>query len=73
MKEIRTKTGDVYKFDDEGTGMIYKNNVLLPSAKAEPVYSGKNPPEFAGIHLRDSHQIVSLAGNVNPVDDIKSL
>lgn len=73
MREIVTKSGDIYKFDDDGTGMIYKNNILLPKAKAEAVYTGKTPPEFAGIYLKDSNQIVSLAGNINPVDDVKSI
>jgi hypothetical protein len=72
MIEINTDSNNVYKYDEENN-LIYKNDVLLPSSQAEAIFSSSNPPEFAGIHLIGSNQIISLSGQVHLVENVDNL
>lgn len=76
MIDIYSSTGDYYRFDEE-TGRITKNNIVVPSYKAEPVFSDvsnrSNPPVFSGIWMKDTDQILMRSGNIHPVTDINSI
>lgn len=52
---------DYYQFDPDNE-RIYKNNTLLPSYEAEPVYDGGG--EFVGIHYRGSSNLITRSGKV---------
>ena len=75
MIEIVTLKGNKYSYD-EVTQRIYKDNILLTSAQAEPVFSNiakETVPKFAGIYLKDSNSILSLSGKINPITDINTI
>lgn len=75
MIEITTIKGDKYSYD-ETNQRIYKNNILLTSAQAEPVFSNITDdqlPRFSGIYLKDNNSIVTLSGKINPTTDINSI
>lgn len=60
MIEFMSKK-DYYQFDPDNE-RIYRNNTLLPSFEAEPVYLGDG--EFAGIHYKGSSNIITRTGKV---------
>lgn len=72
MINIVTHKGDLWSWDEE-KGLIYKNNQVVSSTIAEPVYSEpsnkNNPPIFAGILLKDLGKILTLSGKLNNVID----
>lgn len=52
---------DFYQFDPENE-RIYKNNTLLPSYEAEPVYDGSG--DFVGVHYKGSSNLITRSGKV---------
>lgn len=76
MIDIVDTSGHIYKFDEE-TGRIFKDDVLVPSIIAEPVYSDvtnrSNPPVFSGIHFIKEGKILTRAGNFHQVSDENSV
>lgn len=72
MINIVTKKGDLWSWDEE-KGLIYKNNQVVSSVNAEPVFSEpsnkNNPPVFAGILLKDLGKILTLSGKMNTIVD----
>lgn len=76
MIDIVDEAGHVYKFDEE-TGRIFRDDVLIPGYKVEPVYSDcsnrNNPPIFSGIHFVQEGRILTRAGNFHVVSDENSV
>lgn len=64
--EISCERG-LYSFDPE-TERIFRNNELVPSDLAMPIYSyygKKHMPQFAGIWLKDIDSILTQSGSLN--------
>lgn len=64
---IITSKNENWIFDTE-TERIFKDGVLVPNSVAEPVYSGGGeniPPNFAGILLKETGEIISINGKTN--------
>jgi len=60
-----------YVYDQLGEE-IYRDGELLSEGIAEPVFSdedGRQAPQFSGIYLRETGEVISRAGNVNKVRD----
>ena len=74
MIEIATLTGERYSFDPD-TQRIFKAGILVPSTEAEPVFremeSGE--PEFSGIYLKKTNQVLSRSGKLNTLTDINNI
>ena len=70
MIEIVTLKGERYSFDPD-TQRIFKDGILIPDSEAEPVFSEleSGEPEFSGIYLKKTNQIVSRSGKVNTIVD----
>ena len=70
MIDIVTLTGERYSFDPD-TQRICKNDILVPSTEAEPVFSEmeSGQPEFSGIYLKKTGRVVSRSGKINTVTD----
>lgn len=68
MIDIVTLTGDKYSFDPD-TQRIFKGGILLGESEAEPVFSEleSGEPEFSGIYLKKTNQIVSRSGKINTI------
>ncbi len=73
MVEILSSTGELYKYDQE-TDRLYKDGFLLSSTTAEPVFSDVNGnTKFSGIYLKNTNQILTLSGNLNPVTNSNAI
>lgn len=70
MIDIVTLRGERYSYDPD-TFRIFKNNELIPDTIAEPVFSdaADGEPEFSGIYLKPTNQIISRSGKINTVDN----
>lgn len=71
MIQIQTIKGDLWEYNQE-TDRIFKNGYMVPSSLVEAIFSSgtsDSPPEFSGIHLKDSNEIISRSGNINSVTD----
>jgi len=68
--EVRTARGDVYNFDPD-TMRVYKDSVLIPSSEVEPVFSDSTigEPEFSGLWIKSSNQIISKTGKITSPTD----
>lgn len=65
--EIPSEKG--YFSFDTVTERIFRNNELVPSDEAEPIYAyygKKHFPQFAGIWLKDLDSILTRSGKINP-------
>ena len=74
MKEIYSERGR-YAYDEE-TGRIYKDGYVVPTTQAEPVFSGQTEetaPEFSGILLKTTGEVISMSGKINKVTDPNSI
>lgn len=76
MIDIVTIKGEKYSFDPD-TQRIFKDGILVPSYKAEPVFSNTTEkdelPRFSGILLKDINSILSLSGKINPITDSNTI
>lgn len=75
MIDILTIRGELYSYDPD-TLRIFCDGKLLSSAKVEPVYSLNDKtdiPEFAGILLKDTGNILSRSGKINKITDINAI
>lgn len=74
MIDIVTLTGEKYSFDPE-TQRIFKAGILVPSTDAEPVFSEmeSGEPEFSGIYLRKTNQVLSRSGKLNTLTDSNNI
>jgi len=75
MIEIATIKGEIYSYDPD-TLRIFCDGKLLSSAKVEPVYSLNDKtdfPDFAGILLKDTGNILSRSGKINKITDINAI
>lgn len=76
MIDIYSSTGDLYRYDEE-TNRLFKNDVVLSSVTAEPVFSDvtnrSNPPIYSGIFLKSIGKILTRSGNIHPVSDINAV
>lgn len=75
MIDIATIKGELYSYDPD-TLRIFCDGKLLSSAKVEPVYSlndNTEMPEFAGILLKDTGNILSRSGKINKITDINAI
>lgn len=74
MIDIVTLTGEKYSFDPE-TQRIFKAGILVPSIDAEPVFSEmeSGEPEFSGIYLRKTNQVLSRSGKLNTLTDSNNI
>jgi hypothetical protein len=72
--EVRTARGDVYNFDPD-TMRVYKDSVLIPSSEIEPVFSDSmtGEPEFSGLWIKSSNQLISRSGNITTITDPNTL
>ena len=64
--EITSEKGDYFVYDP-GTERIFKNNQLVPTDEACPIYAyfgKKHMPQFAGIWLRDIDIILTKSGRL---------
>ncbi len=70
MIDIATLTGERYSFDPD-TQRIFKNDILVPTTDAEPVFSEmeSGQPEFSGIFLKRLNKIISRSGKINTITD----
>ena len=70
MIDIATLTGERYSFDPD-TQRIFKNDILVPTSEAEPVFSemGEGQPEFSGIFLKKLGKVISRSGKINSITD----
>jgi len=70
MIEIATLKGERYSFDPD-TQRIFKDGILIPDSEAEPVFSEleSGEPEFSGIYLKRTNQVVSRSGKINTIVD----
>lgn len=72
MVNIVTEKGILYSYDED-KGLIYRNNAVVSSVIAEPVFvdgvSPEAPPTFAGILLKDLGKVLSLSGKLNTIVD----
>lgn len=66
MINIISQKGENYNFDPL-TSRVFKDGILLSSAKVEPVYSSSNngAPIFSGLYLKDRGSILNLGGVEN--------
>lgn len=74
MIDIVTLTGEKYSFDPD-TQRIFKSDILVPSTEAEPVFSEmeSGEPEFSGIYLRRTNQVLSRSGKLNTLTDSNNI
>lgn len=70
MIEIVTLKGERYSFDPD-TQRIFKGGILMTDSEAEPVFSEleSGEPEFSGIHLKRTNQVISRSGKINTIVD----
>lgn len=72
MIQIISDKGEEYSYD-EGKGIIYKDNYVVPSTLAEPIFSGngkKNqPPQFSGIYFKQTGSILTMSGRYETLTD----
>lgn len=53
---------------DQNTERIFRDNALVPSKEAQPIYAyyGKRHfPQFAGIWLKDTDEILTKSGKIS--------
>lgn len=75
MIDILTIKGETYSYDPD-TLRIFCDGKLLPNTKVEPVYSlndGTDMPEFAGILMKDTGNILTRSGKINKITDINAI
>ena len=73
MIEIITTKGEKWEFDPESK-LLFKNQTVIPSREAEPVYTNTDksiPPVFSGIHVKATNSIISLTGKINKITNIE--
>lgn len=70
MIEIISEKGERYSYDP-GTDRIFRDNVLVSSVEAEPVFSSSDSgiPRFSGIYLKNLGKILSLSGKYSQLSD----
>ena len=72
MINIISEKGDMWSWDED-KHLIYKNDQVVSTVVAEPVFSNpfskKYPPIFAGILLKDVGRVLTLSGTSHPVID----
>ena len=68
--------GSIYTYEEE-TGFITKNDVIVPSSMAQPVFiqpaDEKTPPQLTGLWLRNENKIICRSGRINPLIDSKQI
>ncbi len=70
MIDIITLKGERWSYDPETT-RIFKDDKLVPSTEAEPIFADStgDEPEFSGIYVKTKNQIVSRTGKINTISD----
>ena len=74
MIDIVTIKGEHYSFDPD-TLRVFKDSTLLPNSEVEPVYSDSPSglPEFSGLFLKSTNQIISRTGKVSVLTDSNTI
>lgn len=73
MEQINTIKGETYLYDEE-TDRIFKDGKLIPSTLAEAIFTNIDSfPQFSGIYLKETGQVISKSGNINTMIDSNSV
>ena len=76
MTSVFDEQGNVFKYDSS-TGLITKNDVIVSSEQYEPLFlthlDGSMPPEFTGVWLKMTGQVLGASGKKRRLINSKTL